>query len=173
MSNGKTAAATPATPATTASSSHPPDDVFEQDMELDEPSTGTASSGPSDDWDRMETEEELGTSPDGAAPVGLKSVGAPSSTGGGPKEYQDPMVEALRYAQELQTEFRDERSKEVTEALQEIFALFAYEDPRNSPLMQLMDPSGRASVAEELNSVILGMSKAFARLQAMGRKKVG
>ena len=106
----------PPTPRTKSSKQTHHVDVFEQDMELDEP----------DDWDKMETDS-------------------------------DPMVEALRYAQELQLEYKDDRSREVKDALHDIFALFAYEDPRTSPMMQLTDPSGRVPVAEELNSAILGM----------------
>lgn len=66
------------------------------------------------------------------------------------------MVETLRYGEELKLEYKDDGRKEVKDALAEIFALFAYEDPRFSPTAQVMDPSGRAPVAEELNSAILG-----------------
>jgi hypothetical protein len=103
------------------------DDVFEQAMELDDP----VSAG--DDWDRMETEE---------VDNGLK--------------YQDQMDETLRYAQELKSEYKDDHSKEVKETLQDIFSLFAYQDPRRSPTAHLLDQSGRLPVAEELNSAILG-----------------
>ena len=112
-------------------------------MELDEP-----SNVPHEDWDRMETEDELGRTDKG----GPKRSTAP---GGGSGD-QDSMMGALRYAQELRHEYKNDRSPEVANALHEIFALFAYEDPRNSPLMRLMDPSGRVPVAEELNSAILG-----------------
>ena len=105
------------------------DDVFEQAMELDDPN------GEGDDWDRMETEE--------ANDRGLTGL-------------QDRMEQTLKYAQELRLEYRDDKSREVADRLQEIFALFAYEDPKNSPTAHVMDPSGRAPVAEELNSAILG-----------------
>ena len=105
------------------------DDVFEQEMELDDPN------GEGDDWDRMETEE---------------------ANDRGATGLQDRMKQTLEYAQELRREYRDDKSKEVADRLQEIFALFAYEDPKNSPTADVMDPSGRAPVAEELNSAILG-----------------
>ena len=105
------------------------DDVFEQAMEVDEPM------GNGDDWDRMDTEEvDIGT------------------------KYQNKLDDTLSYAQELKFEFKDNPNKEFKDTLQEIFALFAYEDPRRSPTAPLMDQTGRVPVAEELNSAILGMS---------------
>ena len=103
-------------------------DVFESEMELD----GINEAG--DDWDRMETEE----SDDKYGNFG------------------DRMEQALKYAQELQRDYKDDKSKETTTSLREIFALWAYPDPRNSPTAHLLDPSGRVPVAEDLNSAILG-----------------
>ena len=107
------------------------DDVFGQAMELDDPNVE------GDDWDRMETEE--------ANERGVTGL-------------QERMEQTLKYAQELRLEYRDDKTKEVADRLREIFALFAYEDPKNSPTAHVMDPSGRAPVAEELNSAILGES---------------
>ena len=105
------------------------DDGFEQAMDLDDPlHTG-------EDWDKMETEE---------ADNGLK--------------YQELIGETLRYAQDLQYEFKDDRSTDIKDGLRDIFAMFAYEDPRKSATAHLLDQSGRVPVAEELNSAILGMS---------------
>ena len=103
------------------------DDVFEHDMELvDQVHNG-------DDWDKMETEE---------ADHSMK--------------YQSLLSDTLQYGQELRIEFKEDRSKEVKDALAEIFSLFAYEDPRKSTTAPLLDQSGRVPVAEELNSAILG-----------------
>ena len=107
------------------------DDHFEPDMEIDEQLNGN------DDWDRMETEE---------ADNGLK--------------YQTLTENALLYAQELDTEFKNDRNKDVKDELENIFAMFCYEDPRKSPskIAHLLDRAGRVPVAEELNSAILGRS---------------
>lgn len=102
------------------------DDVFEHDMEL----VDQVNSG--DDWDKMETEE------------------ADHS------RHQSLLRDALQYGQELRIEFMEDRSKEVKDTLAEIFALFAYEDPRKSTTAPLLDQTGRVPVAEELNSAILG-----------------
>ena len=103
------------------------DGVFEQEMDVDE-------NGSHDDWDRMETEEADGRY----------------------GRFEDRIEQALKYAQELKQDYKDDKSKEITSSLQEIFSLFAYEDPRNSPTAHVLDPSGRVPVAEELNSAILG-----------------
>lgn len=102
------------------------DDVFEHDMEL----VDQVNNG--DDWDKMETEE------------------ADHS------RYQSLLSETLHYGQELRVEFKEDRSREVKDALAEIFSLFAYEDPRKSTTAPLLDQTGRVPVAEELNSAILG-----------------
>lgn len=103
------------------------DDYDHPDMDLDD----HVNNG--DDWDRMDTEE---------ADKGLK--------------YQDLLDNAVRYGQELRSEFKDDRSRRVEEAFKDIFSMFAYEDPRKSPTAHLLDPGGRVPVAEELNSEILG-----------------
>lgn len=103
------------------------DDEYEPDMDLDDHANGA------DDWDRMDTEE---------ADNGLK--------------YQDLLDSAVRYGQELRSEFKDDRSRLVEDAFKDIFSMFAYEDPRKSPTAHLLDRGGRAPVAEELNSAILG-----------------
>ena len=103
------------------------DGVFEQEMDVDE-------NGVHDDWDRMETEEADG------------QYG----------RFEDRIEQALKYAQELKQDYRDDKSKETTEFLLDIFSLFAYEDPRSSASAHVLDPGGRGPVAEELNSAILG-----------------
>lgn len=102
-------------------------DEFEPDMDLDDHANGA------DDWDRMDTEEADNGS-----------------------EYQELLDSAVRYGQELRSEFKDDRSRLVEDAFKDIFSMFAYEDPRKSPTAHLLDQGGRAPVAEELNSAILG-----------------
>ncbi|KAL9086399.1 MAG: hypothetical protein Q9159_004175 [Coniocarpon cinnabarinum] len=63
--------------------------------------------------------------------------------------------EALRYGQELQSEFKDDPRKEIKQALEDTFALIAYPDARQSSLAHLLEPDGRVPVAEELNGAIL------------------
>lgn len=105
------------------------DDGFEPEMDLDDQSNSV------DDWDKMETEE---------ADHGLT--------------YQDHLSDTVRYGQELRFEFKDDRNKYVEDAFKDIFAMFAYRDPRKSPTSHLLDRGGRAPVAEELNSAILGIN---------------
>ncbi|KAA6416144.1 MAG: hypothetical protein FRX48_00863 [Lasallia pustulata] len=124
------------------------DDVFEHDMEL----VDQVNNG--DDWDKMETEE------------------ADHS------RYQSLMSDTLQYGQELRIEFKEDRSKEVNDALAEIFSLFAYEDPRKSTTAPLLDQTGRVPVAEELNSAILvslgkSSSAAIERLYQQAEVLVG
>lgn len=104
------------------------DDDFEPEMDLDDQSNGV------DDWDKMETEE---------ADNGLT--------------YQDHISDTVRYGRELRYEFKDDRNKYVEDAFKDIFAMFAYRDPRKSPTSYLLDQGGRVPVAEELNSAILGI----------------
>lgn len=68
----------------------------------------------------------------------------------------DLVNEALLYGQELQSEFKDDTRREVKQALKDTFALIAYPDARESSLAPLLEAEGRTSVAEELNSAILG-----------------
>lgn len=68
------------------------------------------------------------------------------------------MNDALKYGQELQSEFKGDPRKEVKQALEDTFALIAYPDARESSLAPLLEPEGRIPVAEELNSAILGKS---------------
>jgi hypothetical protein len=107
-------------------------DGFDQDMELDDGLDG-------EDWDENDMDTEHSNS----------------------QIASDRLGEALKYAQQLKQDYKNDKSKEVSKALGEIFALFAYPDPRNSPAAHLMDPSGRTPVAEELNSAILSKSFCF------------
>ncbi|KAH0542999.1 hypothetical protein FGG08_002607 [Glutinoglossum americanum] len=106
------------------------DDVFEQEMEQEMELDDQLQNG--SDWDRMETEE-----------------------GDIHMRYTNLTQDTLHYGQLLQSEFRGDSRKEVKRALEETFSLLAYEDPKNSVVAHLLEPSGRVPVAEELNSAIL------------------
>lgn len=114
------------------------DDGFEPDMDLDDPITAKdGGQQNSDDWDRMDTEETVG------------------GDNGGLK-YQSLLEVIIRYGQELKHEFKDDRSKHVTDTFTDIFSMFSYPDPRKSPQGKLLDNEQRVPVAEGLNSAILG-----------------
>ncbi|PVI08390.1 Ran-binding protein-like protein [Periconia macrospinosa] len=61
----------------------------------------------------------------------------------------------LQYGMELRSEFANDQRREVKKALEDTFALVAYENVRESSLAPLLDPAGRVPVAEELNGAIL------------------
>ncbi|KAL5117285.1 hypothetical protein ACEQ8H_004844 [Pleosporales sp. CAS-2024a] len=61
----------------------------------------------------------------------------------------------ISYGMELQAEFANDPRREIKRALEDTFALIAYESPGNSALAPLLEEAGRAPVAEELNSAIL------------------
>ena len=105
----------------------PSNDILEPEMEVDDQASIV------EDFDEMDTEE------------------ADSAI-----RYDNALEEMIRYGQELKSEFRDDRSRAVEDALKGIFAMFAYVDPRDSPTAFLLDEKGRVPVAEELNSAILG-----------------
>ena len=104
------------------------DEIINHDMELDD------HQGQNNNWDKMDTEE----------PAEIQV------------EYQNLLQETLMYGQVLQAEFKDDPRREVGKALEDAFALIAYEDPLSAKeVSHLLDPSGRVAVAEELNSAIL------------------
>ncbi|RGP81689.1 hypothetical protein FLONG3_176 [Fusarium longipes] len=62
----------------------------------------------------------------------------------------------LEYGQKLQEEYANDQRVEVSKALNEIWALVAYQNPLKEPqVSHLLDRNGRVTVAEELNSAIL------------------
>ncbi|EEH48242.1 uncharacterized protein PADG_04326 [Paracoccidioides brasiliensis Pb18] len=69
--------------------------------------------------------------------------------------YQDLLHEAILYGQELQADYPGDERREYKRALDDIFSLVAYPDPKSSVHGHLLEPSGRVAVAEELNSAIL------------------
>lgn len=105
------------------------DDVFDHQMELDDQMQGH------NDWERMDTED---------ADLHAKQG--------------DLLNQTLKFGQELKSEFQNDPRREVKKALEDTFALIAYTDARESSLAPLLEISGRAPVAEELNSAILSES---------------
>ncbi|ETI19918.1 hypothetical protein G647_08933 [Cladophialophora carrionii CBS 160.54] len=69
-------------------------------------------------------------------------------------QHDQLLQEVMLYGQELHREFQHEDG-EHAKALQDIFSLVAYNDPKGSVHGHLLDASGRTAVAEELNSAIL------------------
>lgn len=69
--------------------------------------------------------------------------------------YEQLLQEAMMYGQVLVQEYRDE-SREYKRTLEQVFSLIAYPDAKSSVHGHLLDPKGRVTVAEELNSAILG-----------------
>lgn len=66
------------------------------------------------------------------------------------------MTAAISYGQELQTEWRSDSRPVVRKQLEQIFAVMAYKDVKESPISHLFDVAGRAGIAEEMNGAILG-----------------
>jgi len=64
--------------------------------------------------------------------------------------------DTISYGMELQREFANDPRREVKRALEDTFALIAYENVGESALAPLLEEKGRVPVAEELNSAILG-----------------
>ena len=69
---------------------------------------------------------------------------------------QQLTTETIEYGMELKSEFSNDPRREVKRALEDTFALIAYENVRESSLAPLLETRGRLPVAEELNSAILG-----------------
>lgn len=103
-------------------------DEVAQGMDLDD------HQSQANNWDRMDTEDSTENH----------------------MEYQRLLQDTLKFGQDLQAEYKDDPRREIGKALEEAFALMAYTDPLNAKeVAHLLDPSGRAAVAEELNSAIL------------------
>jgi Ran-binding protein 9/10 len=71
----------------------------------------------------------------------------------------DLTQEMIEYGIELQAEFAGDARREVKRALEDTFALVAYENVGSSSLAPLLEIGGRVPVAEELNGAILGTSQ--------------
>lgn len=107
------------------------DDVMNQDIEMEHHQNNN------NNWDRMDTGENSENQMD----------------------YNRLLQDTLAYGVGLQAEFKDDPRREVSKALEDAFALMAYQDPLNhKEVAHLLDPHGRVDVAEELNAAILRTS---------------
>lgn len=146
------------------------DDVFTHDMELDEQmndiidddndSSDVERDDDDDDDDDQEDldDEENGMDVESAEYNGTTHTTTtkhpPPTTN--IANYHDLLHEAILYGQELQADYPGDERREYKRALDDIFSLVAYPDPKSSVHGHLLEPSGRVPVAEELNSAILG-----------------
>ena len=109
------------------------DEVINHDMDIDDHNPRQQASR-NNSWDKMDTD----TSSD-------RHVA-----------YEKLLQDTLMYGQNLQAEFRNDPRREISKALNEAFALLAYQDPLGEKeVAHQLDISGRIAVAEELNSAIL------------------
>jgi len=136
---------TPPSKRSTASTLNPANrnstatDEYDFEMELDE-QLGVHNGAP---WEaEPEAEEEEEEDEDDMEDKEAKHVAMEEKT--------------ITYGQELQAEFLNDPRREVKKALEDTFALIAYENVGESQLAPLLEVSGRMPVAEELNSAILG-----------------
>ncbi|KKZ67732.1 hypothetical protein EMCG_06599 [[Emmonsia] crescens] len=143
------------------------DDVFTHDMELDEQmndiidddndSSDVERDDDDDDDDQDLDDEENGMDVESAE---YNDTTHKTTTKHPPPttniaNYHDLLHEAILYGQELQADYPGDERREYKRALDDIFSLVAYPDPKSSVHGHLLEPSGRVPVAEELNSAIL------------------
>jgi hypothetical protein len=114
-------------------------DEYDFEMELDE-QLGVHNPTPS--WDNKDENEALDDEDD----LEDKEL-----------KMQQLTQDTITYGMELRTEFANDPRREVKRALEDTFALIAYENVRESTLAPLLETAGRVPVAEELNSAILGV----------------
>lgn len=115
-------------------------DEYDFEMELDE-QLGVHNPPPS--WDNKDQDDDLDDEDD----IEDKEV-----------KLQQMTDATINYGMELRAEFTNDPRREVKRALEDTFALIAYENARESSLAPLLEIGGRVPVAEELNSAILGTS---------------
>jgi hypothetical protein len=113
-------------------------DEYDFEMELDE-QLGVHNPTPS--WDDKDENEELDDEDD----LEDKEL-----------KLQQLTEDMITYGMELRTEFANDPRREVKRALEDTFALIAYDNVKESTLAPLLETAGRVPVAEELNSAILG-----------------
>lgn len=71
------------------------------------------------------------------------------------------LTEAVQYGQQLRMDYPSDENGGDKKYLDDIFSLVAYSDPRKSVHGHHLEPSGRTTLAEELNSAILGSSSSL------------
>lgn len=114
------------------------DDVVTHDMEIDSQTEYIDSNG----FEKMDTDDP-----------NVQSNSKSKNTQG---DYNRLLEETINFGKQLQVEFASDPRREVQGALQEAFALLAYEDPMKAPdVAWMLWPDKRVAVAEELNSAIL------------------
>jgi hypothetical protein len=115
-------------------------DEYDFEMELDE-QLGVHNPLPS--WDNKDDDdEELDDDDDETQDRDMK--------------LQQLTQDTITYGMELRAEFANDPRREIKRALEDTFALIAYENVGESALAPLLEKGGRVPVAEELNSAILG-----------------
>jgi hypothetical protein len=113
----------------------------------------TDSRAHNDEYDfEMELDEQLGLRPGDDKMDTEDGVHAEDAQ----VRYQKLTQETIEYGMVLKQEFANDPRREVKRALEDTFALIAYENEVESSLAPLLDKAGRVPVAEELNSAILG-----------------
>jgi hypothetical protein len=105
------------------------EEVFEQDMELD---------------DHMHDDDGFSDA-DGMDTEGTDSMA----------KSEELLTEAVQYGQQLRMDYPTDDQGGDKQYLEDIFSLMAYPDPRTSVHGHYLDASGRTAVADELNSAIL------------------
>jgi hypothetical protein len=126
----------------------------------------TTSSGPNDDYDfEMELDEQLGAheqSQWGSTAEGDNMDTEDELDHDDAKARLKRLTEdTIEYGMVLKEEFSNDPRREVKRALEDTFALIAYDNEVEPSLAPLLDKAGRGPVAEELNSAILGEYSSF------------
>ncbi|KFZ14681.1 hypothetical protein V502_05953 [Pseudogymnoascus sp. VKM F-4520 (FW-2644)] len=110
------------------------DDMVNQDMELDHPHEHNGG------FDKMDT--------DGG--------GGGASNGAVHDDYDRLLEETINFGKAISAEFAHDKRRATQRALQDAFALLAYEDPGNAPdVAHHLSLHKRVTLAEDLNSAIL------------------
>ncbi|ORY05429.1 SPRY-domain-containing protein [Basidiobolus meristosporus CBS 931.73] len=72
-----------------------------------------------------------------------------------PETDLNALLEAMKYGQQLQADYKDDEREDVKKTLVETFSLLAYPNPEDSVVAHLLDSACREPVANTLNSAIL------------------
>jgi Ran-binding protein 9/10 len=120
-------------------------DVFDEDMDLDD----------ENDNDNDNESDSFQTTNTSNGTVEQEAEEEHDNFGTDPAKYEELLQQAMAYGQTLMREYRDEK-REYRKTLEDIFSLIAYDDAKASVHGHLLETGGRAQVAEELNSAILG-----------------
>jgi len=126
-------------------------DVFDGQMELDEPAN--SSNGHKQAPSTLNTDSENITWDPSPDRMDISTPALPETTSAA---YNSLLVETIQYGQELKSEFSGDPRREVKKALEDTLALIAYPEPRESPLAGLMSREGRKGLSEEVGGAILG-----------------